>query len=217
MERKGRCLIISGGTEDIIPCYEPEADLIIACDRGYEYARRKGIRPDLAIGDFDSCTVKIESAVKQLIYPKEKDDTDTMLAVRKAAEEGFSQVEICCALGGRLDHTVANLQALAFAAENGLEGSITGKDSQIYMIKGEKTICLLKKEGWSLSVFSFSDWCRHVRIKGTKYLLEDGTLTNRFPIGVSNQWEEEKAEISLKEGLLCIILSNMEGEKAESL
>lgn len=212
MGKKNRCLIISGGPEDHI-LYKPESDFVIACDKGYEYASKRGIKPDLVIGDFDSCRIAVEKGVQQLTYPKEKDDTDTMLAVRKAIEKGFQQIEICCGLGGRLDHMMANLQALAFAAEKGLTCSMTGKDSRVYMIKGSAAISLPAMEDYSLSLFSFSDRCSHVYIKGAKYLLEDGALTNHFPIGVSNQWEGGVAEISLGEGILCIILSNMKEER----
>ena len=81
------------------------------------------------------------------------------------------------------------------------------------MIKGSAAISLPAMEDYSLSLFSFSDRCSHVYIKGAKYLLEDGALTNHFPIGVSNQWEGDTAEISLGEGILCIILSNMKEER----
>ena len=206
-----RCVIISGGPRDRIPPLSKE-DFIIVCDRGYEYAWEKGIRPDLAVGDFDSCRRNVEEGIEKLQYPREKDDTDTMLAVRQAIDRGFPRIEICCGMGGRVDHMIANLQTLAFAAEHGCEVSMTGEKNQIYMVKGAASLCLPRRKGWSLSLFSFSDVCRNVTIRGAKYSLEDGILTSRFPLGVSNEWRDETAEISLRDGLLCVILSGPERE-----
>ena len=105
---KGLCAIISGGE------YSPMDDIkaaeyIIACDRGYSYAKRSGIVPDLLLGDFDSYTGKLPEGAAVERLPREKDDTDTMHAVRRALELGFTRISLYCALGGRLDHTLANL------------------------------------------------------------------------------------------------------------
>ena len=104
-------LIISGG--DYSPIDNLSFDCVIACDRGYLHARKMGIRPDLIIGDFDSApfpdvSVPVES------YPARKDDTDTMLAVKHGLLKGFDRFVILGALGGRLDHTIANLSVLEY-------------------------------------------------------------------------------------------------------
>ena len=96
---KGLCAIISGGE------YSPMDDIkaaeyIIACDRGYSYAKRSGIVPDLLLGDFDSYTGKLPEGAAVERLPREKDDTDTMHAVRRALELGFTRISLYCALGG---------------------------------------------------------------------------------------------------------------------
>ena len=116
---KGLCAIISGGE------YSPMDDIkaaeyIIACDRGYSYAKRSGIVPDLLLGDFDSYTGNLPEGAAVERLPREKDDTDTMHAVRRALELGFTRISLYCALGGRLDHLLANLQAASYAAERGV-------------------------------------------------------------------------------------------------
>lgn len=106
-----RCIIISGGERSEITGIN-EGDFIIACDRGYEYAVNAHIVPDLAVGDFDSFSGKIEPGTVIREYPSEKDDTDTMIAVRYAVEHGFEEIAMFCALGGRLDHTYATFKRL---------------------------------------------------------------------------------------------------------
>ena len=96
---KQLCAIISGGQEDTL-CGIEAADFIIACDRGYVYARNAGIRPDLLVGDFDSYRGALPADVPVLDLPVEKDDTDTMAAVRWAVSEGFAEIRLYCALGG---------------------------------------------------------------------------------------------------------------------
>ena len=127
---KKLCAIISGGEADDLTGIS-DADFIIACDRGYAYAKAAGIRPDLLVGDFDSYTGALDKTVPVLDLPVEKDDTDTMAAVRWAVSEGFSELRLYCALGGRLDHLMGNIQALSFACAHGLRASLLGQDARL--------------------------------------------------------------------------------------
>ena len=86
-----RCLIIAGG--DYAPIGPVGAgDFVLACDRGYAYCQREGIVPDLILGDLDSYRDALPGEIPVLRYPAEKDDTDRMLAVRWAHEQGFDAV-----------------------------------------------------------------------------------------------------------------------------
>ncbi len=201
------CLILSGG--EFSPFPAPEAGcFVIACDRGYAYARRCGIKPDLALGDFDSYTGPVEEGVPVLRLPAEKDDTDTMSALRLALDRGCSEITLVCALGGRLDHLLANLQAALFAARRGASLRILSADTEILSLR-EGSLRLPRREGWSLSVFAAEDRCRGVTLRGAKYPLEDAELTNDFPLGVSNEWAAEDAEISVREGTLLVLLCRL--------
>ena len=117
---KKLCAIISGGQSDDLAGIR-DADFIIACDRGYAYAKQAGIRPDLLVGDFDSYKGERDKSVPVLDLPVEKDDTDTMAAVRWAVSEGFSELRLYCALGGRLDHLMGNLRHWALPANEALK------------------------------------------------------------------------------------------------
>lgn len=206
-ERNRRCFIVSAGTFSPIPC--PEADdFIIACDRGYIYCERLGCKPDLLITDFDSYDGPVDAAVPLEEFPSEKDDTDTMLAIRFAVEHGFDEVLLTCALGGRLDHLFANLQSLVFARSQGLAASLISEDTEVFALQDESR-SFPRKEGWSLSVFAVDGPCRGVSISGAKYPLDNAELQPSFPLGVSNQWAADEAAITVREGVLLVILSRM--------
>ena len=202
-----QCLIITGG--EFAPFAPPvEGEYVIACDRGYEHARRAGIRPDLVVGDLDSCRVELESGVPLRRLPVEKDDTDTMSALRLALSEGFRDIRLVCALGGRLDHLLANLQSLAFAAARGASVRIESPDTEIRTLRNG-SLRLPRREGYSLSVFAVDGVCRGLCIRGTKHTLEDAELRPDFPLGASNEWSAEEAEITLREGTLLIVESRI--------
>ena len=128
--KQNRCVVISGGDFSPVPGISPD-DFVIACDRGYVYCERLGLRPDLIISDFDSYTGPVDSEIPLNRFVSEKDDTDTMLAVRYAVEHGFHELLLCCALGGRLDHLIANLQSLVYAQKHGLPAVLLSEDTEI--------------------------------------------------------------------------------------
>ena len=204
---KTSCMIISGGTFTPLP-QPDENTFVIACDRGYTYARRCGIRPDLLVSDFDSYDGPVDPEIPLQRFPSEKDDTDTMIAIRAALERGFREAVLYCALGGRLDHTLANLQSLAFALSHGLRLRIVSEDTEVLLLQ-DGTLSLPRREGFALSVFAFSERCRGVSLHGTKYTLTDAELENSFPLGVSNEWAEDAATVSITGGTLLIVLSKL--------
>ena len=181
-------------------------DYIIAADGGLLYAERLGVIPDCVLGDFDSLGYVPDCADE--VYPSKKDDTDTMLAVREAIARGFTEATLCCALGGRLDHTLSNLQSLVFAREHGLSLRLVSADTEIYVLRNSR-LTLPRREGFSLSVFSYSERSRGVCLRGVKYPLDDAELSSAFPLGVSNAWQDETADVSVAEGTLLIVLSQL--------
>ena len=122
---------------------------------------------------------------------------------------------LCCALGGRLDHQVANLQSLVFAQKHGLSAMLCSENTEVITL-AEGTLRVGRRPGWSLSVFAADGPCRGVCISGTKYTLRDAELVPSFPLGVSNQWAESEAEISVREGILLIILSRIPEASVEN-
>lgn len=200
-----KCLIVSGG--EYAPAENPkEYEYVIACDRGYVNCLKMGVNPDVAIGDFDSYGGKIDGGIETVRLNPVKDDTDTISAVRLALSKGYKNITVCCSFGGRLDHSLANIQTAAFIIENGAIPEILGKGTAVYCVK-DGEIYINRRENSYLSVFALSDKCRGVSISGTKYELDGAELKNTFPLGVSNEWTKNTARISVKEGILIIIIS----------
>lgn len=206
-----RCVIVSGGTFSPVSGIS-EGDFIIACDSGYAHCAHLGVKPDLLISDFDSYDGSVAPDIAVDRHIPEKDDTDTMLAVRYAIEQGFSEILLCCALGGRLDHLLANLQTMIYARRKGLRVSLLSEDTEIYALHSE-TLAIPRREGWSLSLFAMDGPCRGVTIRGAYYPLDHAELLPSFPLGVSNRWAAEKALVSVEEGILMVILSSLQREE----
>lgn len=202
------CLIFAGGPEQGRPCLPLPGDcFVIAADSGLRLCERLHFRPDLVLGDFDSLGyVPADCPVMQA--PAEKDDTDTMLAVREALSRGYRDIRICGAFGGRTDHLFANLQTLAFLAENGAKGALIGSADFAYL-QGAGSALYPKTAGFSFSVFAWDSICRGVTLRGVQYPLENAELTQHFPLGVSNVITAKAAEVTVREGRLLIIGSKL--------
>ena len=207
MKSLDRCVIVSGGDFSPVSGLLQE-DFVIACDRGYQGCEQMGLKPDLLISDFDSYDGPVAQDIRLDRHIPEKDDTDTMLAVRYAVEHGFRSIIVCCALGGRLDHLIANLQAMLFAQTHGVSAVLQCEDTEIFTLRNS-SLKLPRRDGWSLSVFALDGPCRGVCIRGAKYPLENAELIPSLPLGVSNQWIAEEAVISVLEGTLMIVLSEL--------
>ena len=206
-----RCVIFGGG-EMKNPAYIRqlirEDDFMIAADRGYAHCRSMGIKPQLLLGDFDSYEGSIDEDCPVLTYPVEKDDTDTMLAIKVALEKGFKELLLLGMCGGRLDHTIANIQSVVYAAKHGASAAIMDEDVYITAVCGGQELSVPYREGFVLSVFAHSDVCEGVTLQNLYYPLADGQLQNTFPLGVSNHFlPNQDAQISLKEGIAVVICS----------
>lgn len=207
MDNERICAILAGGPEEGIPCEPVPAHAYILCaDSGLHLAERLHRQPDLVLGDFDSLGA-VPSHLPHMTVPVEKDDTDTMLAVRVALEKGFRDIRIYGAFGGRLDHTLANLQTLEYLRLHGAEGFLCGVRDSARMLCGGESVRLAARPGWSLSLFAWSAECSGVCASGVYYPLRDGTLTRSFPLGVSNRITADFAEISCAAGMLLIMQS----------
>lgn len=208
--QNGKCIIICAGQFDLdsIPV-EPD-DFVIAADGGYDYCRRLKIEPNLILGDFDSLDPEIKAELLQdvqnriRILPAEKDDTDTLAAVREGLERGFREFVFYGSQGGRLSHTMANIQTLLFLKENGANGTLAEKYSRVFVIKGETVVLPENWKGY-FSLFSLESQAEGVTIQNMKYELADAVLKNSFPIGVSNEFVGKPGRVSVKQGVLLAI------------
>ena len=158
-------------------------DLVIAADKGYETLSRLGVHPGLVVGDFDSLG-SVPDHPQVLRLPRVKDETDTGFALRQGLKRGYRRFVLLGCLGGRLDHTVANLQLLSWLSAQGAQG----------VLLGEGEAAAVGTEGTA----------RGVTLEGLKYPLDHAELTSDFPLGVSNEFVGLPARISVEEGSLLV-------------
>ena len=180
------------------------ACLPVHSSTGATRERQAGVTPDLVLGDFDSMPAA-EAPAGSIRVPVEKDDTDSMLALRAGLERGCREFHIYGGTGGaRLDHTLANLQALAFLCRRGARGYLYDRDF-VYTVIENETLTLEQTVPWGLvSLFSLGDRAEQVTLTGLQYPLSDGELRCDFPLGVSNHMAADRAVITVGRGPLLV-------------
>ncbi|WWR17168.1 thiamine diphosphokinase [Lachnospiraceae bacterium JLR.KK008] len=219
--KDGRCILVCAGDLEISEIPVKPEDYVIAVDGGYLYCQVFGIEPDVMIGDFDSLaetyceqTQPQESGRPHGAEGKKprvirldcvKDDTDTLAAIRHGLENGYREFHLYGALGGRLEHTIANLQCLHFLKNAGAVGYIWDGTVMITLIRNESLSFRKEMEGL-VSVFAVGGEARGVTEKGLRYALDDAVVRCDFPIGVSNEFTGQKAEIEVRDGSLLIVV-----------
>ena len=202
------CIIFGAAEFDRLAEPICPGDFVIAADGGLRHAQALGLQPDETIGDFDSLGYVPEHGV---VHPVEKDDTDTMLAVRRGLELGFRRFVIYGGLEGRrLDHTVANFQTLAYLARHGAFGILVGRDYLACVIK-DGTLRFPEGCEGDFSLFCLGGDARGVSIRGLYYQAEDITLTSDFPLGVSNHFTGREAAVTVKDGSLLALWERKAG------
>ena len=203
-----RCVIFCAGEQGDIDFALHADDYIVCCDAGYEAAVKMGVVPHLILGDFDSYQQPLSTSIETLRFPVQKDDTDSMLAVREGISRGFTEFVLLFSLGNRLDHTLANIQVLAYLEENEAVGILVGPYETVRLLKGGE-ITLPKREGYSLSILAL-DKVVGINLEGVAYPLFNATLTPSFPLGFGNHIEADFATIRVEEGRVLIIESKIE-------
>lgn len=207
MADKKRCFIVGGG--DFCPeLFTPKKDdVIIAADAGYKALEEIGLNPDTVVGDFDSLGYTPEHS-NVIEHSPIKDDTDTMLAVEIGIENGCNEFYIFGATGGRLAHTLGNLQVLKNIADQGLSGYIYDKNAVITAISG--TTLSFKNASGYISLIPFGCDKANVTLTGFKYELENGEIPCNRPLGISNEFNAESATITVHSGTVVAIWENAE-------
>ncbi len=198
------CSIICGAPCGGFPKERAEG-YIIAADRGLDYCLAAGITPDLAVGDFDSAECKeVPNGVECVRVSPIKDDTDAALAADIAVRRGFCELRFFCALGGRLDHTIGNIQLLYHLKKGGINGRLISEGTEVFFLIGESADIPINN-GY-LSVFAYND-AVEVSVSGVKYPLDKGIIANDVTLGVSNEIIEDYAHITVHKGAALLVLS----------
>ena len=203
-----KCVIFCAGDFDGLAMPISPEDCILAADGGLRHTQALGLTPDCVLGDFDSLGFVPENAQ---VFPVEKDDPDSLLAVREGLRRGCQEFYLYgCLDGKRLDHTVANFQVLQFLALRDARGYLIGKDHIITVVRNGALEFPPEATG-ILSLFCLGADATGVTLRGLKYPLENGILTTGRPLGVSNHFIGESATISVKNGSLLGIWDRING------
>lgn len=204
-----RCVIISGSPEtnpDFIKQAVKPDDYVICADRGYEFASLAGVEPNLIVGDFDSYKEKISASYEIVKLNPRKDDTDTIHSIDLAFEKGFTDFILLGALGGRTDHTFANITSLLYIADKGGRGVLLSEKERIELLnKGE--YFYEKYCGKTFSLFPFGCESVCVSYRGVEYPLERYNLKSSVPLGISNVFTSEKSKIKIYDGNAILIIN----------
>ncbi|WP_339063419.1 thiamine diphosphokinase [Tepidibacillus marianensis] len=206
--------IVSGGilTERLISLIQEE-DIIIGVDRGAEWLMEHGKVPHYIVGDFDSANPSfLESAKEKYgdriqIFPSEKDETDTELAIHSAISLHPKSITVVGAIGTRLDHVLANIHVLLQAEQQNIPSQIYGTNNRIRLVLPNRTLQLQKGEYKYVSLLPLTENVQGIEISGFKYKLSQATMQIGTPYGISNELINDAGIISIGKGILLVIES----------
>jgi len=209
-----KCLVIGAGDLMSVKLQLDPGDMVIAVDGGIKYCEQLRINPDLLIGDFDSVSddygllideIEEKTPEKVIRLDMLKDDTDMLAALKTGLDNGCQVFHIYAGTGGRLEHTIANIQCLLFLKGRGAEGYLFDEHGMVFVLKNEKQYFSDQMKGF-LSLFSMGKEAKGVTIQGLKYPLHDYTMSNDFPIGISNEFIGRESMIQVTDGELIGIV-----------
>ena len=191
----GRCILMCAGEFHPMKIEKRPGDFVIAVDGGLRYLRECGIEPDFLLGDFDSLGEEYAQTVAKyrgmgedhfLQLPVVKDDTDTMAAARLGIRRGYKDFLIYGAMGGRLDHTLANIQTMTWILRSGGQASMLDGNTRVTVI-GPGVFRIPGDFEGTVSLFALDRCLSGVTIRGMKYEIKNAAVPNDYPVGCSNE------------------------------
>lgn len=201
-----RCVIVGGAdisNYDRINGIISSEDYIIFCDSGLKHMNKIAVNPTLIVGDFDSHE-NPQLDTETIVLPCEKDDTDTVFAVKEAINRGYTVFLLIGVIGARLDHTLGNVYILEYLDELGLKGKIIDDYSEMELVSCEPAY--IEDSFAFFSLINITGMAKGITIENAKYLLNDAEITCGYQYGVSNKViSGQTAKVSVKEGKLLLI------------
>ena len=201
-----RCVIVGGaeiGNYEYLREVISGEDYIVFCDSGLRHMDRLNVRPSLIVGDFDSHENPHLEA-ETIVLPCEKDDTDTVYAVKEAVRRGFTDFLLIGAVGGRFDHTLGNVSILLYLDSIGRKGMIIDDYSEMEIVSSAPA--QISDRYAFFSLLNITGCARGVSIQNAKYPLEDAEITCEYQYGISNEVIPGKtAVVSVRDGKLLLI------------
>lgn len=184
-------------------------DYIICSDGGANHAYNMDILPDYIIGDLDSIDKNIieyykSNNVKFEKFPTKKDETDTELCIELSDKLKAKEIHLIGALGGRIDHTIANINLLYYIRKRGIIPKIISEKEEIYIAMNEELI-IDGEIGDTISILPIKNDAKDVTLKNLEYPLKNYDIKFSRPLGISNVMTNVNCNIKVNEGSLIII------------
>lgn len=203
---KGRCVIVGGADINNYGFIREKLraeDYVIFCDSGLKHLERLQVTPNLIVGDFDSHENPHLDA-ETIVLPCEKDDTDTVFAVKEAVKRGFDDVLLMGVVGARLDHTLGNVSILLYLDSLGKKGCIIDDYSEMEIVS-DRPVSICDQYSF-FSLLNITGFAKGITITGAKYPLNGGEITCEYQYGISNEvLPGQTARVSVAEGKLLLI------------
>ncbi len=186
------------------------ADLVICADGGVRNAHALGVSPHVVIGDFDSADKRMlawarRRGARLMTYPREKDQTDTELALEYALESGATEVDLVGVLGGRIDHALANVALLIRAAGQHRRARILDGRTELFLAEGQP---IPGRVGDLVSLLPLSERVEGVATQGLRYPLVNSALSLASTLGISNEIVDAPATVHVGRGWLLIVITH---------
>jgi thiamine pyrophosphokinase len=201
-----RCVIIGGAdinNYDYIRTSFTKDDFFIFCDSGLKHLEGLQVMPSLIVGDFDSHE-NPHMDVETIVLPCEKDDTDTVYAVKEAIKRGFHDFLIIGVIGARLDHTLGNVSILLYLDSLGLKGTIIDDYSDMELVSAQPVY--ISDQYPYFSLLNITGRAKGITIIDAKYPLDNAEITCEYQYGISNEvLPGKQAIVSVSDGKLLLI------------
>lgn len=201
-----RCIIVGGAKisdYSKINAVLKSDDFVIFCDSGLRHMPYLEVKPSLIVGDFDSHE-NPHLEVETIVLPCEKDDTDTVFAVKKAISLGYTDFLLVGVVGERLDHTLANVYILEYLDEHGLKGRIIDDYSEMELVSGEPAF--IDSSFAFFSLLNITGRARGVFVENAKFPLNDAEIFSGYQYAVSNEvLNGRTAKVTVADGKLLLI------------
>jgi thiamine pyrophosphokinase len=187
-----------------------EGDWIVGADGGAAQALAWGLIPQLVIGDMDSLTNQDRVALTSqgcefVVHPRAKDETDLELALTYVGRQGVREIVILGALGGRLDHTLANVLLLTLPQLDGTSVRIVNDGEEALLVRSGETATFEGEIGDLVSLLPLGGDVHGVTTSGLAWALQGDTLRFGFSRGVSNEMMASVARVEVERGYLLVV------------
>lgn len=202
----GRCVIVGGAQIKNYSFIREKLradDYVVFCDSGLRHREQLHVKPSLIVGDFDSYD-NPQLDVETIVLPHEKDDTDTVFAVKEALARGFDDFLLIGVVGERLDHTLGNISILVHLDSLGKKGCVVDDYSEMEIV-GEKPVSISEEYAF-FSLLNITGHAAGITITGAKYPLDNAEIMCEYQYGISNEVVSgEQAVVSVADGRLLLV------------